>query len=368
MLLGGLILGELSILEIPENIGYWLVRADGGKYYDDFMLNNFIAVSDNEITLELMSKGNNETLAGLTVDTLKEIYSQTFQEWSSQQISHAVSRTYKFIFEMNVGDIVLVPSKSSKSFLLGLIASDVYEENEAILDEQKHEVKYEVNPFLKRRKVQWIKEVKRSEISEKLYWILSAHQAIFNLEENKSSIHQLLAPIYKVGKNVHGTIKVNQTAGITLEQWIELYNFVYSIKRISGDVETEVVVQSNVQSPGLIEFVSENWQAISTAVIVLSGLLFGDVEMKGAKIKGILPFFQERKKNKLEIEAKEIENRKALLELDEAEKLQDDRVELKKLELEAAKLQAKLQISSFDAGNVISNQTQMDISHDQSGE
>lgn len=27
---------EVGILEIPKDIGYWLVRADGGKYYEDF--------------------------------------------------------------------------------------------------------------------------------------------------------------------------------------------------------------------------------------------------------------------------------------------------------------------------------------------
>ncbi|MDM5233834.1 hypothetical protein [Lysinibacillus pakistanensis] len=86
-----------NILEIPNDTGYWLVRADGGKYYDDFFLSNFIAVSDNEITLEMITKYNKGSLVGITTDFFKDIYSEVYKGWTSQQIAHAVSRTQKFI-------------------------------------------------------------------------------------------------------------------------------------------------------------------------------------------------------------------------------------------------------------------------------
>ncbi|MFY0521324.1 hypothetical protein ACOMCU_26390 [Lysinibacillus sp. UGB7] len=185
-----------SILEIPNKTGYWLVRADGGKYYEDFFLNNFIAVSDNEITFDLIKEYNNGSLVGIAIDHYKDLYSRMYTpKWSSQQIAHAASRTQKFISEMKINDLILVPSKNSKDFLIGIITSDVFEITEEEIT-SKVEVNYAINPFLKRRKVHWLKEVSRREISEKLYWILSAHQTIFNLEENKENINQLLAPVY----------------------------------------------------------------------------------------------------------------------------------------------------------------------------
>src|SRR5690606_507002 len=104
--------------------------------------------------------------------------------WTNQQIAHAASRTEKFVNQMKIGDLVLVPSRRSMSFLLGVIDSEVYQikEDEIYSGENVH---YVINPFLKRRKVQWVKEVPRTEISEKLYWVLSAHQTIFDLQEEK---------------------------------------------------------------------------------------------------------------------------------------------------------------------------------------
>ena len=355
-----------SILEIPNDTGYWLVRADGGKYYDDFFLNNFIAVSDNEITLEKISKYNQGSLVGITTDFFKDIYSKEYSGWTSQQIAHAVSRTQKFIVEMKIGDLILVPSRNSKDFLIGIITSDVFE----IAEEEvtsKVEVKYAINPFLKRRKVQWLKEISRGEISEKLYWILSAHQTIFNLEENKEYINQLLAPVYIQDGLCHGTIKISKKEGLNANEWYDLYSI---IKKQSENTEEEVIVKSNVQSPGLIEFVTENPVTVFSITMVLSAVLWGEINIAGIKVKGILPYFQAHRKGKIEIEkgkkelammdedtkAKQLENERAQFELEKDREIW----ETKKIEVEAERLRHQLQISNFDAGRVFEGQTQMD--------
>ncbi|MBM7645069.1 hypothetical protein JOD45_001280 [Scopulibacillus daqui] len=73
----------VSILEIPENVGYWLLRADGGKYYDDFFLNDFVAISDNEITLEMIRECQNNSIAGITLDHYKELYKEKYSDKST---------------------------------------------------------------------------------------------------------------------------------------------------------------------------------------------------------------------------------------------------------------------------------------------
>lgn len=353
-----------NILEIPNATGYWLVRADGGKYYDDFFLNDFIAVSDNEITLEMISKYNKGSLVGITTDFFKDIYGEVYKGWTAQQIAHAVSRTQKFIVEMKIGDLVLVPSRNSKDFLIGIITSDVYQITEDEVT-SKIEVNYAINPFLKRRKVQWLKEIPRYEISEKLYWILSAHQTIFNLEENKENINQLLAPIYIQDGLCHGTIKISKKEGLNANEWYDLYSI---IKNHSDNTEDEMIIKSNVQSPGLIEFVTENAGSILAVTTVLSGFIIGEVNIIGIKLKGILPYFQSHKKGSLEIEvmaeekkAKQLENERTQFELEKEREIW----ETKKLENQAERLRLQLQISNFDAGRVFEDQTQTDNQDDQ---
>src|SRR5690606_34184335 len=104
------VIERIEVLEIPDETGYWLLRADGGKYYEDFFLNNFIAISDNEITLEKINESHDNSIAGITLDHYKNIYKEEYPEWTNQQIAHAASRTEKFVNQMKIGDLVLVPS------------------------------------------------------------------------------------------------------------------------------------------------------------------------------------------------------------------------------------------------------------------
>ncbi|MBM7645068.1 hypothetical protein JOD45_001279 [Scopulibacillus daqui] len=266
---------------------------------------------------------------------------------------------------MKVGDLILVPSKRSTSFLLGIINSTVYEikDDEVPSGENVH---YAINPYLKRRKVYWLKEVSRSEISEKLYWVLSAHQTIFDLQDQKDYVNQLLSPIYIQNGTCHGTVKISKREGLNSDEWYKLYS---AIKKYADQVPEEIVVKSNVQSPGLIEFVSNNYGTILAVTIALGGFLIGEVKILGIKSQGIIPYFQSHKKRKIENKkaekelelmdeekkAKQLENKKAEFELYKEKEMW----QIKK-EIEAEQIRQQLQISSFDAGRIVGDQTQTD--------
>jgi len=356
---------EVEILEIPDDIGYWLLRADGGKYYDDFLVNNFIAISDNEITFNQILDYDKNSIAGITIDHYKELYRSEYPDWSNQQIAHAVRRTDEFCNGVEIGDLVLVPAKRSTHFLLGVVVSDLYEITEDEISSGE-KVIYTEAPYLKRRKVFWIKEVSRSEISAKLYWILSAHQTIFNLKDQRDYINQLLSPIYIQNGVCHGSLKISKEKGLNSDEWYKLYSI---IKKYSDSTEDEVVVKSNVQSPGIIEFLSMDYKSVIALTLVFSGLLFGDINLLGVKIKGIMPYYQAHKKENIEmktmdkdLEIKEEDRRSKQLENEKAEfELMKEKEGWKK-ENEADLLREQLQISSFDAGKTIGHQRQMDNS------
>lgn len=106
-----------KILNIPKTTNYWLVRADGGKYFDDFFLNNFIAISNNEVTLEMINTFYQlNTVIGRTVEGYKALLEKTYPDYSTRQVSNAAGRTMDFIERIQMNDIVMVPSKNSQEF------------------------------------------------------------------------------------------------------------------------------------------------------------------------------------------------------------------------------------------------------------
>lgn len=255
------------ILEIPQDTKYWLVRADGGKFYHDFMLNNFIAVSDNEVTLESISEFPQlKSDIGHTIEGYKSLYNETYEEWNQQQIAHAASRTMKFLDEIKEKDIVIVPSHRSQNFIVGIVTGDPYQINEEEIGITEH---YAKCSYLKRRRVQWVKEVPRSAISEKMYWILSSHQSILSLNDHDEYIDKLLAPIYIKNGQCYGALKIDRKDGVTSSEWLKLYSVIEDVK----DDSSEIVVKSNVQSPGHIEILSElaNLPKVISITLHLSG-------------------------------------------------------------------------------------------------
>jgi restriction system protein len=345
-----------GILEIPQSTNYWLVRADGGKYYDDFFLNDFIAIADNEVTLEKISiEESLSSIAGLTIESYKKIYTESYPKMNPQQISHAASRTMNFINFIKVNDIVLVPSHRSTEFLLGIVISEVYEisEEELLIDSGVGH--YPKCHYKKRRNIIWLKVIDRESISEKMYWILSAHQSIFNLNNYSDHIDKLLSPVYIKGENCYGILKVNVSRGINLNEWMELYQ---EVQNISGENASQIIIKSNVQSPGLIDFITniKNLTILLTAFGTLTGILFTKVQIGKTEILGIIPyFFNEgkisRKSMKLDNEMKEIE-----LEQKKAELISYMK------EKNIPPISEKLEITTFTSGKVVEFRRQKDTS------
>lgn len=245
---------EAKILHIPEETKYWLTRANGGKFYDDFFLNNFIAVSDNEIRLDdIQEYSHLANNLGATQEVYKKIYESAYPDFNSQQISISAKRTFHFIELIQTDDIILVPSKNSNEFLLGIVSSDVYEVDDVSNDQMKG-INYTPCPYKKRRRVKWIKTIDRSFISYEMRWILSAHQTIYDLSPHANHIDKLLSPIYIKGEKCYGIIHIGTEDGINVKQWMRLYGIV---DEVGGDDSNKVIVKNSVRSPGIVEYVTE---------------------------------------------------------------------------------------------------------------
>lgn len=363
---------EMDILKIPDQTKYWFVRAgQGAEFFYDFKYNNFISIGDNEINLESLL--NIESKYRVDSDILKDRYKYLFnvlyiklildnedfanlpksdQEDKIESVKRSSTisayKAYSFIEEMNIGDYIFVPHKSSNAFLLGIIISDVFE-SDITHEFFGPENEYAISNYNKKRRVAWIKEFDKDDLPDKLKWIQNGHKAIFDITSSADEINPIISSTYVYKGKMHLKIDVTTEKNITSTQWLNYQKVIHENAAENAD---NLYQKTDVQSPGkiILETLIENWDTIG----VIFFLLFGDAEfeLKGAKFKthgplaSFVPGAKKRKeaaakKESIEIEKStlELREKQAVIEKQEIEnahnkKLYAAELELKELEVE----------------------------------
>lgn len=346
---------EADFLEIPNTTKYWFVRAGSkAEYYRDFKLNNFIAIGDNEIKLNTLK--DIPELFKITDEVLKDRYKHIFNEQyifllqesskyknmeksdqadevekTKRSSTISSNKTFSFVEEMNIGDIILVPYKRSEVFLIGIVVSDVFDEK---IDHEYvgPQDDYAISDYEKKRKVIWLKEISQSDLPEKLLWIQTGQRAIFNITDNANDVNPILSNEFIYDGYAHIRVNVGTPEKINTTNWLQ-YQLVIS-ENSEGKAD-DIFQKNKVQSIGhiVVETLFENWESL----LLVGAALFGEIdfEISGKKIKthGPLSFLVPgaKKRQQLESDKKILENeidREKLngLKLDnEAKKLKNEK-------------------------------------------
>lgn len=295
-----------------SNSDYWLFRANGGKYYTDFNLNNYVGIGWNDITLDDIEESGN------TIDFMKKIVksklfsnnSSNIEESSpnldeedllriledadlnpnetnninnpSRKISAIAGQLLKFYYDLKINDLVLVPSEGSEMFLVGKITS----KPEQIPVPKEYENKnYTHSNFSKVRSVKWLGKFNRSDADAKLYKIIYSQHTINNANSYKPYINRALFDTYIMDDSeIHITYHVTQDANITAKS---LGSFIYEYSQLFENFiesSSDLQVKVNVQSPGPVESTTKKIRAGAITFIILS-LVTGGYLMNGDKIK-----------------------------------------------------------------------------------
>lgn len=392
----------LEILDIPDNTKYWLVRAGQGEEYEDFKKSGIIGLRYDKLTLDeihsiknkpilvqeyttytskkgkiIKRKRSDKAIARDKENFHKTLYKSSISKHyklSKSSIAQIASRIENFIHKMNIGDIVIVPYISSRKFLVGVITSDTYEIT--IEEQQKLEAKaqkeyewklrnnqtfprkHKVSISRKRRNVKWLNEVDKSELSPKLFYTITMHQSIIDISELGEYIDRILSTLYIKDKKLHLSLKVSTQNPVTSELWEKLFKLINRNKKDDEVAEAKIYVES----PGFFEisqFLYENKEPIA----IFIAMIFGDIDINGIRIKGLLSSLNERAKNKEEIRSKKLdndfkeENNKITLDINK-EKLEAMRLKNKKLKQELKTLGIKLNTPNLKNEN--QDQTQKD--------
>lgn len=180
---------------------YWCVRMDGGRYAEASKRGGFIAIGWEELgdlswMLEKSLKDED------ALNRLKKIYRATYPNDSEVAVGLNCNQIFNFIRRIKIGDIVLTPF--DRGVIIGEITSDYYYEDPPT----------EGCEHKNRRKVQWKKEVDRSQLSERLKSSLFAWLAIFSLDSHGAEIERLLGQIpppikeqYVIGSEVINVLR-----------------------------------------------------------------------------------------------------------------------------------------------------------------
>lgn len=355
----------LKILEIPKETKYWLVRAGRGEEYEDFKQSSSIGIQYNQISLENLiqlekisinvpeltpsgRKRKSETIEKEYNKKKKDLYTSLVlrnirPKPSKNGASQIGSRLQNFYNKMNIGDIVIVPYRSSRKFLIGIISSEMYELTDDEYLELKNKVELnsigqKISVCKKRRKITWVNEVNREWINPKLLYTINMHQSIIDITDYGKYIDGLLSPVYIKDNVIYGKISVRTKDNINSEVWETLYKTINKLKNKDDVID----IKSNVESPGSL-LLSMGIGAIFIGVsgFICCVLYFSkEISVLGVKFQGIKRSLNEEKKEKLENKNLEIKNEKDKIEL---KKLQKDQIlEDKKRELDLLEIQKKI--------------------------
>lgn len=246
---------EFVIDEISER-KYWFVRTNGGNYYNEYFNEGFIAVGFNFITDQspIIRAEEDSVYKIVLQEKIKFEVESASTEDKQIKPGLIINQLKRFLVEMSVGDIVLIPSENSQYISFGQIVSDTY-----LIDES--ELAEEGCPFIKRRSIKWLKTLKKERLDPYLYKAIMSHHVITDVSDSATFINRSLSDLYIQNDKAHITLRVRTRNPIQLSDIsVLIHSFEeiataanFSQEEIKAIKEAELKI--NVQSPGPVEFI-----------------------------------------------------------------------------------------------------------------
>lgn len=246
---------EFVIDEISER-KYWFVRTNGGDYYNEYFNEGFIAVGFNWITdpAAIIRAEEDPVYKRALQEKIKFEAESESTEDKQVKPGLVINQLKRFLIEMSIGDIVLIPSENSQYISFGQIVSDTYLIN-------KSELAEDGCPFIKRRSIKWLKTLKKERLDPYLYKAIMSHHVITDVSDSATFINRSLSDMYIQNDKAHITLRVRTNNPIQISDISTLINSFEEIA-VAADFSPEEIkaikeaeLKINVQSPGPVEFV-----------------------------------------------------------------------------------------------------------------
>lgn len=297
------ILSILNIEQIPKERNYWLIRTESGRFYFDFLENNYVSIGWDEFSDINTFKSNEEK-------KLKEHISSVYK--NEKRPGYIYNQIKRFMFDIKIGDMILIPSENSSQIAFGIVQETFY-----VRDTTTNNTSLKIPKcnFKKCINVEWKSKIFKEKFDPYLKMLLFTHTTITDINNYKGYINRLLYSNYILDDMIHVTFNITTKDNINA---VEFLNFLNLISEESIDVFNQVTgsnfkkntinIKLNVQSPGPVEFIGYAIGGI-LVISIINAFLFGiklDVELfkivkfnidNEGLISYILKFIQEKNSN-----------------------------------------------------------------------
>lgn len=277
------LLSLLKIPSVPENIHYWIIRTNGGDYYEDFTLHEYISISWDYVSLSILYTKDDDEIKRLIevyekMSTTPEDSDDESDGTTKGKITAILNKINRFVFEIDKGDIILIPSKNSDRIAIAEVIGDVYETENYVESYLQANPTTEIVPcpYRKRRKIKILKTITKGQMDIYLAKGFNSQHALSSMDEYAPYINRTIYGIYSKGNELHTTLHAGHPNGLTLKELVELSTKLEeTASSIAQQCEipfdsSQVEVKLNIHSHGLIELIG----SLSGAGIVLSLLMF----------------------------------------------------------------------------------------------
>ena len=266
------IINSLNVFNNQRN--YWFIRTQGGDFYKTFLENSYIAIGYDSINLSLIKNAANDKSGK---KYLAEVIKKQFPDESKP--GYIGNQLIDFSYNIKKGDIVIIPSESSSKISIGeVVETPVYE--------LKNNLGESDCPYLKRKKIKWLKQnLTFNHIDSKLFSIKYSQRTITRIQDEfHPYIDRIISPIYIKNDNAHLAINVerkeNFPAYDVFTTWTELLDLT---EEFGKDEQIEINkkdidLKINVQSPGTIEFITYSVIGIVVLATLVTALIGAEYE------------------------------------------------------------------------------------------
>jgi len=188
---------------MEEKIIWGIHAGKAGDAENLFVKKNVIALGWNEFG----------TLDGFhTRDDFKNKYSNVYRSASRSSIATSAGQLFRFVHEVNKGDLVVYPVKRSRQIYIGEINGE-------------YEYKPDVDEnYPNQRSVRWLKNIQRTQFSQGALYEMGSAMTLFQIKNYADEVYAILEGDKELAQPIDETISFlaadieNQTRDFILKQ------------------------------------------------------------------------------------------------------------------------------------------------------
>lgn len=272
---------DLIVADLPtisQNKNYWMIRTNGGEYFQTFLDNNFVGIDYDAIPYSIIDGAKKEYPNPPDfLAALKAIVKEAYPE--EKQPGLIAGQMSKFIYEARRGDIVIIPSTGSSQIAIGEITeTPVFFATEAEFEKTQFDGIF-------RKKVKWLRTFSREQLDPYLYRVLFAHQALSNLNSYAEYIERSLHSFFIKDGEAHLVLEIETEEEVHAKDLFYLNaGYLEELDRLSEHFElgvssSQLEVKIALNSPGKIHFKATSWKAIALLGIVTVCIVGGGLKV-----------------------------------------------------------------------------------------